>query len=352
MARYYLLSGFLVPLYEDVEISIGIVGLFPRSRREDKAYREAFWEDEGIGPPCNYTVAKLDQQSQVRVVFYHVDEGRFLIKAPNRRVAYDIARAIQAYFFLRTGYTPPLDRSTYLLSELNRVPQPSWTPRDLLSELQAVDSTIGPEYISAFEAEAEKMVQPEEMRGLAPHIDAILRDTHLNEALTHLGHSRFLCFGLMVGSFYMCHYRPERAATPWREMEKRYLESRERYELAFLSAFKGIERFLRVNQVRPGDIDRLLRRLPYRDVGPDTRYERFHEIFSGHPRYVNYRDLIGHFLDLRNSVAAHANPSPPKSRVLTEDAVFEIQLFLTELCNKALESVEPGELPPGSVVRR
>jgi hypothetical protein len=40
-------------------------------------------------------------------------------------------------------------------------------------------------------------------------------------------------------------------------------------------------------------------------------------------KFRPYKEVITHFLDLRNAVAAHANPKPPF--ILNEDQLFEIQ---------------------------
>jgi hypothetical protein len=95
-----------------------------------------------------------------------------------------------------------------------------------------------------------------------------------------------------------------------------------------------------LNQIRKNNIDTILSKKSDLGIAPDTEYTRYHEIFSGHTKRVRYRELICHFLDLRNIVAAHGNRNPPERAKLIEDNVFEIQLFLMELLSKAIYSNE------------
>jgi hypothetical protein len=167
--------------------------------------------------------------------------------------------------------------------------------------------------------------------------------------------SRFLFCGFMVGSYYGCHYVNDRRAVPGWEIEKRYFESRYRYETAFIAAFKGIERLFGVNQIKKSNLETVLETRRTFGIAPETRYTRYHEIFSGHEKHLTYSDLLAHFLDLRNIVAAHGNRNPPECAKLIEDNVFEIQLFLQELLSKAIyarkqEGQAAGALDAGSAV--
>jgi hypothetical protein len=188
------------------------------------------------------------------------------------------------------------------------------------------------------------------MRLLGPHVEAIYKDRSLAEALNHLGHSRFLFNGFMVGSWYQCHYIYDRSDASRHDMRKRYFENRERYELAFVSAFKGLERFLSLNQIKKDNVERALIDLRSQRIQPTTMYQRRHEVFSGYRKKISYRELILHFLDIRNAVAAHANPGSPKKFWISEDNLMEIQLFLIGLCSKRLDGVQPRELPKRAVL--
>lgn len=81
--------------------------------------------------------------------------------------------------------------------------------------------------------------------------------------------------------------------------------------------------------------------LGYQEIRPQTRYRRAYEAFSGYSKYVSFSDLISHFLEIRNAVAAHTNPSLPPRFLISQDSIFEIQLFLEELSSKPLGSIKP-----------
>jgi hypothetical protein len=163
----------------------------------------------------------------------------------------------------------------------------------------------------------------------------------------HFRESRQLFAGFMVGSYYHSHYRHDRREAPRWLMQKRYFEQRARYELAFVAAFKAIESFFGVTMLRRNNLERAFAHLPFPVISPWKIYRRRHEIFSRFPAQVAYRDLILHFLDLRNAVAAHANLAPPPRFVLSEDNLFEIQLFVTSLIGDALQGLVPD---PNAVV--
>jgi len=155
-------------------------------------------------------------------------------------------------------------------------------------------------------------------------------------AFNHLLESRFLFCGFMTGSYYTCHYRVDRKATPKWEIEKRYYEDRYRFESAFLAAFKGIERFFGELNMKEKNIPKILARYPNPNINEKTIYYRAHEIFSGLPEKVTYGNLLSHFLKLRNAAAAHGNKKPAADCILIEDHIFEIQLFLIELLDKEI----------------
>jgi len=340
MAIYYLVADYLVPVYIEHE---GTMSFTNRSQAE----RREYYRERGLSLPQNYTIARLAPRTSVRVVFFDIDNGLFLIKAPNQATAYRVLRALDGFFFLTMGETPRHDRSLPKLYELRRVPNANWAQERILQELRERNFEIGP--ADVFDLYSGRVVLQHDMRLLAPAIETIYPNERLLEALCHLGHSRFLFYGFMVGSYYHCHYKYDRREMSYHLMQKKYLENRERYELSFISAFKGIERLLNVNQIKKHEIDQKLRRLEIAEILPETKYRRWHETFLGYPRHVTYSDLITHFLRIRNTVAAHANPSPPKRFLISEDSLIEVQLFLAELCSKVLGKIKQRDLPRGVI---
>jgi len=340
MATYYLVADYLIPVYIENEGSLGLTNCKTDERR-------AYFVKRGLKLPKNYTIARLAPKTSVRVVFFEIDHGLFLIEAPNQPTAYRVLRALDGFFYLTKGDVPSLDRSIPKLNELKRMPNSNWTRDKLIEELRERNIEISP--TNVYDFHSGWVVPQYNMRLLGPGIEAIYPNVHLLEALSHLGHSRYLFYGYMVGSYYHCNYKHERNELLRHQMQKRYFENRERYELSFVSAFKGIERILKVGQIRRHEIGDRLTGLGIPDIQPETMYRRWHETFSGHKKNISYSDIIKHFLDIRNAVAAHANPSPPDRFLISEDSLMEVQLFLSELCNSVLGDIKPRELPHGVV---
>lgn len=340
MAIYYLVADYLVPMYIEHEGTMALTNCKPDERRE-------YYTERGLNLPKNYTIARLAPRTSVRVVFFDIDHGLFLITASNQSTAYRVLRALAGFFYLTIGEAPCSDRSLPKLSELQRMPNANWTREKLVEELRERSSEIGP--TSVYDLYSGRVVPQHEMRLLGPGIEAIYPNAHLVEALCHLGHSRYLFYGFMEGSYYYCHYKHDRTALSHHQMQKKYFENRERYELSFISAFKGIERLLKVGQIKKREIDLKLRALDTPDILPETKYRRWHETFLGHKRFITYSAIVKHFLDIRNVVAAHANPSPPEQFLISEDSLIEIQLFLLELCSKVIGDIKPRDLSRGVI---
>ncbi len=341
MANYYLVSERIVPPFTAGGGSIPLQQEFATS-----AKRREFIESHCKNPPQNYRIAKLDEKASIYVVFIDVNYGKFLIKAPNQEHAYSVFRTLEGFFSLFTGDPPDLYKTLPKLIELCHVPNTNWTPSRLYQEVK--DDFIRMDDGEMAELSSGRYVDQREMSFLGPYVEAIYADAPLAEALNHLGLSRNLFYGNMTGSYYSSHYRHDRVNLSRHEMRKRFLEFRERYELAFLAAFKAIERFLNVNQIQRKNIQNLLRE---RNIPHSKVYKRFHEIFSGHKELIGFEELISHFLDLRNTVAAHANRKPPDHLLLSEDTLYEIQMFVVELCSESLGDIDERELPKAAILR-
>ena len=97
--------------------------------------------------------------------------------------------------------------------------------------------------------------------------------------MNHFSESKKLFSGSMTSSYYHFHYKYDRKALKKWELEKRYLEMRYRYEIAFTAAFKGIESLLGVNYIKKHEIKRLLDNLNSTIISYDNHYAKRHEIF-------------------------------------------------------------------------
>lgn len=332
MSRYYLLMDYTVPIFTDYGNGhISMTGPLKDSS-EEKA--EFYRENPHIPFPRTKRILDLERDLKLYVAFYDVDVGHFVIKARSRRNAYKLATILRALFSFFYGWQPDERSGHYFLQEIKRLPQPDWDDKRMLAELQEVNYGVSEHLI--YELRHGYSVMERAYSEVPSFITRIWGNTDLIEALDHMLESRFLFCGFMVGSYYLCHYAKDRKFVPKWEMEKRYFENRFRYETAFIAAFKGIERFFGVNNVKKHKVDAIVNRCSHLGITPDTVYTRYHEIFSGHNQKLTYRELICHFLQLRNIVAAHGSRKPPAGAKLIEDNIFEIQLFLMELICKAI----------------
>lgn len=330
MRTYYLLLGYSIPVY----VSHG--GHYQLRSDIPEHDKREYYESVNVSLPRNYTLLKVDGL-ELKVVYYNVDEGHLLIKAPSRREAYSGANAIRGLLSNLHGMFPDDRSDTFYLQELTKVPQPTWSKDDLIKSLKA-DLTHPHDMFLELELQKGYVVFKERLNDLVKFLPIMIRDKDLRESLDHLLESRFLIYGFMTGSYYMSHYRADRFAISRAALEKGYLENCHRYETAFVAAFKGIERYFRVNQIKKATISRLFNNIKYDDVTFNSTTRRIFEIFSGLPEKTSYGELIAHFLRMRNAVAAHGNREPPKELVVSEDSILEIQCFLWELIWKALES--------------
>jgi len=330
MGTYYLLLGYLIPVYTSHG---GSIHLRPEIPERDK---RQYYENMNMPLPKNYTLLK-EGRLELKVVYYNVDEGQLLIKAPSRREAYSVANAIRGFLSNVEGLFPDDRGGTYFLQELTKVPQPNWSTEDVIKSLKA-NLTYPHDVFLEEELTKGYVVDRDTLINLVKFLPSLIRDTDLRESLGHLLESRFLVCGFMTGSYYTCHYRADRSAMSRGELEKIYLENCHRFETAFIAAFKGVERYFRVNQIKEDRIDRLFRNIKYDGVTFNSTYKRHFEIFAELPENTSYGELISHLLKIRNAVAAHGNKQPPKDLIVSEDSILEIQEFLAELISKALIS--------------
>ena len=332
MRRYYLLMDYTIPVFTDCGNGrVSMAGPL-QSQGEDK--REFYREDPFTPLPKTARMLEVEPGVVLYVAYYDVDVGHFVIGSKSRRKAYQLATILRALFSLFCGWQPDDRTGHYFLQELKRLPRPDWDEKRMLKELRELNYGIFDEFVH--ELRGGYYIMHDAYQRVPDFVKRIWGNLDFIEALDHALESRFLFCGFMVGSYYTCHYARDRQTMPDWEIEKRYFENRYRYETAFLAAFKGIERFFGVNQIRKNNLDSVLGKRLDLGIRQETGYRRYYEIFSGHAKDVTYKDLASHFLDLRNIVAAHGNRKPPENAKLIEDNVFEIQRFLLELLSTAI----------------
>jgi hypothetical protein len=330
----FIVTGYLVPLY--FPNGSQCWGLGWSYRKLERCYKRLLAE-----PPNNYSIAKLKDGTTVRAVFCDFDHGNLLITARSFESAHRAVRAIDAFFLLRDG-SLAYGGGAQLLP-IAHIPRSTWTTDRFYEELRIpskdlLDTALG-------EARTGATMSRDEMELLGPTVEAVDVDDALLRSFSHLGLSRVLVNGSMSGSYYNHHYRHDRRKLHHHQLRQEYLVNRERYELAFVSSFKAIERFLNSNQVKKCNVAELLLRCACPAIQPTTVYKRFHETFLGLPQELTYEEVIQHFLVIRNVVGAHANRNPPKEFAISRDSIFEIQLFVVVMCRKALSNVKPRPLP-------
>jgi len=338
MSKYYLLSRLILPMRESG--TLHGFGNNESIEKKQKAYEEFAGFDNnsivGNSPPQNYTFLKLSKTDEIKVVYFDYDCGNFLIKTNSRRSAYSIANIIYGYHCLYRSWVPDPDTPIYFLQEIKRIPKYNWTITDVIAALdEKIHSWYGVPESCAMKAGFE--VSNFTHEDLKIFLTFYYRNFDAREVLDYLLKSIQICGGVPNESYYHFNYILDRKEESRTVLNKRYFEHRITYETSFITAFKGVERFFKVAQIRKKEINNIFRNISYEDISPDTIYTRYFEIFSGHKKQIKYRKLIEHFLELRNSVAAHGNLKDPKRKIIIEDNIIEIQFFLQELLEKVLK---------------
>lgn len=336
VARYFVISDYLVfPQYErdgqryDIQVLPQIIGSQARVQHiRDNSISHTVLQ--------NRTLVSISRQIEVKVVYFNWGTGNILIKATGLREAYKIARAFQTYLTVFCEVTPNEDRFGDYLIELSHIPQFSWTDEDLA---RAVTSRQNLEPLSGIlPLYTGQYLFAHYLSDVEKYVPIIYHDVHISNSTAHLDQSYALFYGLMSESYYYYHYARDRVVQSQDELLKDYLEHKPKYELAFLAAFKAIELLIGNGNINKSRLKSVFQSNPYTLIKHDSVWERFHEIFAKKPQHCSFEELLEHFLDMRNVVAAHGNRKPPKHFLITSDNLFEIQRFASHLIHQAIES--------------
>jgi len=274
------------------------------------------------------TFLRHPQIGRISVFVHGAYDAFIMVAASSQRKAYLLANSLRAVMACAYGNVPLEQPSGYLI-EMPTLPTPDMTVEDLADLINRIPSGQQVDNI---------MLRAELRSGSGVdhiHLDEACRilsrafaHTRVLEALMHLDYSRHLVWGFMVGSFYESHYSLDRRNLTRYQLERIYLENRFRYDSAFVSSFRGIECLLGKPHFRKPEIRDLLAGVD-RSFGTSfatSRHRSWHEVFSSGRRWWKYDEIIQYYLDLRNAVSAHGNPSPP--HIVMEDQVFEVQYLL------------------------
>lgn len=337
--RYFVASGY-IPSPHPPRRAGNVVTEHHFGGRSGQTRRSIVkvFQQEGLSVPgLGETVfLRLNGTERISVFVYGPYSASILIVTTSQRRAYLLGLGLRAVLTCFFGL-PPLDtyQSCGFLLELSRRPSPEMDVGDLARLVssstaaarggaqalrQALDSGTG--------------LSHEQLRIGCGILAKAVSHPRLLDALMHLEYSRSLAWGFMVGSFYESHYRRERKTMARYDLERIYLESRLRFDSAFVATFRGLECVLGKPTLSNRKIPVLLANLDreFATSFSSKRHRAWHEVFSSRRKWWRYGDLIAHYLKLRNSVSAHGNPAPPY--IVTEDQVLEVQLLLEQMLER------------------
>lgn len=337
LARYFLISDYLVfPQYEHdgQRYDEQTVPQLPDVETRENYIEEKEYLDISI--LRNRTLISISKHIELKIVYFNYGTGNIMVKATGLREAYRLARAFQTYLTILCEITPNGDRLEDYLIEVSQIPQYWWNDEQLamhlVSEGVLGDSTL----VSTLQS--GQYLFAHYLHDATKYVQVIYQDLHILEASAHLDQSYALFFGLMSGSYYHYHYSRDRVLLSRDELLKDYLENKAKYELAFLAAFKAIERLFGNSNINKAKVRSVFQSQPYSLIKHDSDWESFHEIFSQKPQHRTFEEMLKHFLEMRNIVAAHGNQRPPQNFLITQDNLFEIQRFASHLIYQAIES--------------
>jgi hypothetical protein len=281
---------------------------------------------KGYKVPQNYILVRLEGGATVQAVYYMGVIGRLMITATSIARGYGIGRSIQGFLAI---VKDAAHQESPMLVEIRHTPQAWWL----------ADEVVGP---------TGTLLIEQELRLLPGYVTRIANDDNIRRALTQLSLSRSIFYGEDASS----DQRHGPRSMHRRNWERDYLEHQDLYETAYVAAFKGIEAFLGSynKTIKKADIAKLLSGTNYTRVRSSTIYRRQHEVISKLRKRETFEAMVGHFLRIRNSTAAHANKTPPREMMVRIHTIYEIQLFVKKLCSTALGDVEPVSLSPKAYV--
>jgi hypothetical protein len=331
--KYFILRGLLP---EPVQGAPSFGGHIP----EDREARIARWLKTGRELPCEgeHCFLQVPGMGRISVFVHDIFDAHLLIVAPSQEKAYALASPFRSCAIVYFGCTPFENGYEYLM-ELVSKPQPTQTTREISQLYRQIWLTrVDPDLLLPTLGSGERLFLDQIRQG-CQFVQAILSCKRLALCLLHLERGHLLFAGFMTGSYYHHHYQRDREAVTKYVQRKKYLEERTRYDLAFLSCFRGVEALLGTANLKKHEIEKRVAEADrsFKTLFATTRWRSYHEVFSSRRRYWSIPELIGYYLDIRNAVAAHANPRPPFP--LGEDQVLEIQRLVEHmLYQAALES--------------
>lgn len=344
MAKYYLVADLLLPaLKTEASIYFGSKMSIKDKEIEYKKYAKSSLPNfKKFQPPKNYRFLKLSEKDEIKVVYFEFDIGCFLIKTNNKKSAYKILDIIYGFHALYREHVPNTDAIIYKLQEIKKIPRYTWTIKNVK---EALDKNVHYNYGDAELCAMQSGLKVDNYthENLKMFLKFLYNNNDVRETLNHLLKSIQIFGGIPNGSYYQFHYRPDKESESRLEKEKKSLENKTTYEISFVAAFKGIERFFKVNDINTKNITKIFNNIKYKNIKRNSTYTRYFEIFSGKDEKIKYSDLIANFLILRNVAGAHGNKKIPENFMITDESCLEIQCFLTTLINSAFDEFKKNK---------
>lgn len=307
---------------------------------ENRDDRIARWKEFSPELPeeGEHCLFRIPGVGRLSTFVFDVYDSIILVVAKDQNSAYLIANPFRAFCIVYLGFYPSNEDMEYLL-ELTRKPKPG----DTKSKIASIYKNVWINPVSEKDIEhalgTGNYIFTRQLEFAKSFVKVICLDDRLSQCITHLERSHHLFPSNMTGSYYRFHYSRDRVKETDYLKRKKYLEDKTKYDLAFLSSFRAIEALLKSPNLRKHQIEREILKLDqkYQTNFDKEKYHSFFEVLNGGPEKINYKDIISKYLDIRNSVAAHANPNPPFT--LLEDQVIEIQRLAQNMLNKIVDSV-------------
>jgi len=304
-------------------------------------------QKKGASAPETALLLELDSGVKLYVLYSDrilPDTGYFVIESTTLPDAYRLAQLIKAMFTIFAGMPQfEVDGECDLLEAVQRLPQSDWDEDRFLSEIKAVDNRhkierhIDKIWINSlwggYRLSSEKIQE-----GL-DFISRVWGKPHIEESLEYAMESTYLFHGYLTSSHYNQEYAPQRPLTSDWALDKAFFENRCRYELAYLAAFKAIERIfnksIKIGNTNDVFKSKSLSTISTKVLGPELTYRRKFEIFSNHTELLRFDEMLSHFARLRNEVASHGNRNPTAPTINSE-SIYEIQFFLKDLLHRLI----------------
>jgi len=258
------------------------------------------------------------------------DSCRFIVKCENRETAYRIYQLIRGYYIINEDiYVHGPSNKAISIYEYTKHPRLTWTKSDWVNFLNRNVHIIDIDDWRYFNGELSVTDVVPVDNDIKIYIDNTIEDESIINSLNCLNESIILFDGYIENAYPAPKYRKVIPVFSADIIERAYYENRAKYELAFIAAFKGIEHILGVNDLKKNEITNVLEKSQITTA--NNIYSRKYENSIGFEVNENWNKVLSHFIDIRNTVAAHGNKKPPIEKIINFYSIYEIQKMLIDL---------------------